>query len=173
MKQIFQSLKSGQTTLEDVPCPRVPAGQVLIRTQASLISPGTERMLLQFGKGNLVSKARQQPDKVRQVLDKVRTDGLLPTLEAVQAKLDHPIPLGYCNVGTVEAARRRRDGVRGRRSRGVKRLPRGDDRPSRSICAPTFPSEVSDDKAAFTVVAAIALAGRQAGRSRRSANASS
>ena len=158
MKQIFQSLRSGQTTLEEVPCPRVLPGHVLIQTRRSLISPGTERMLLDFGKGNLLSKARQQPDKVKQVLDKVRTDGLLPTLEAVQAKLDHLIPLGYCNVGTIVDI-----------GAGVTDFTIGDRvisngahaemivRPV-NLCA-HVPNGVSDDKAAFTVIGAIALQG--------------
>jgi hypothetical protein len=74
---------------------------VLIRTRASLVSAGTERMLVDFGKANLIDKARQQPDKVRMVVDKVKTDGLVPTLEAVRSKLDQPLPMGYCNVGSV------------------------------------------------------------------------
>ena len=158
MKQIFQSLKSGQTTLEDVPCPRVLPGHVLIQTRKSLISPGTERMLLDFGKGSLLSKARQQPDKVKQVLDKVRTDGLLPTLEAVQAKLDHLVPLGYCNVGTVVDVG---SGVTGFAA-GDRVISNGAHaemivRPA-NLCA-RVPDGVSDDKAAFTVVGAIALQG--------------
>src|SRR5690606_9632076 len=76
-------------------------GQVLIRTSRTLVSAGTERMLVDFGKAGLIGKARQQPDKVRQVLDKIGTDGLAATLEAVFAKLDRPLPLGYCNVGRV------------------------------------------------------------------------
>ena len=58
-------------------------------------------MLVDFGKANLLDKARQQPDKVRMVLDKIRTDGIAPTLEAVRSKLEQPLPMGYCNVGTV------------------------------------------------------------------------
>jgi len=79
MKQVLQNLKSGETVLEDVPCPRVAPGQILIRTTRSLVSAGTERMLVDFGKANMLDKARQQPDKVRMVLDKVKTDGLMPT----------------------------------------------------------------------------------------------
>ena len=75
MKQILQNLGNGVTTIEDVPAPGVRAGQLLIRTAASLVSAGTERMLVDFGRANLLDKARQQPDKVRMVLDKVRTDG--------------------------------------------------------------------------------------------------
>jgi len=104
MRQIVQNLKTGQTILEDVPAPGARPGHLLIRTSRSLVSAGTERMLVDFGKAGYLQKARQQPDKVRQVLQKIRTDGLGPTLEAVRAKLDQPIPLGYCNVGTVVQA---------------------------------------------------------------------
>ena len=99
MKQILQNLREGHTEVAEVPCPRVGHGALLLRTSCSLVSAGTERMLVEFGKANLIDKARQQPDKVRMVLDKVRTDGLAPTLEAVRNKLDQPLPLGYCNVG--------------------------------------------------------------------------
>ena len=101
MKQIIQDLKNGGTILEEVPVPQVKSGYVLIRTSRTLVSLGTERMLVEFGKANLIDKARQQPDKVKQVLDKMKTDGLMPTLEAVFNKLGQPLPLGYCNVGTV------------------------------------------------------------------------
>ncbi|WP_300971343.1 hypothetical protein [Thiocapsa sp.] len=101
MKQILQNLKDGSTELAEVPCPRVGRGAVLIRTTRSLISAGTERMLVDFGKANPLEKARQQPDKVRQVLEKVKTDGLVPTMEAVRNKLEQPLALGYCNVGVV------------------------------------------------------------------------
>ena len=85
----------------DVPAPLASPGQVLIQTRASLISAGTERMLVEFSNANLIQKARQQPDKVKQVLDKMKADGLAPTLEAVFRKLDEPLPLGYCNAGVV------------------------------------------------------------------------
>src|SRR5215831_1033565 len=101
MKQVLQSLKDGSTQLADVPSLRAASGQLLIHTSATLVSAGTERMLIEFGKANWLDKARQQPDKVRMVLEKVRTDGLAATLEAVQSKLDQPLALGYCNVGVV------------------------------------------------------------------------
>lgn len=104
MKQILQNIKTGDTELSELPIPGTRPGHILIRTQSSLISAGTERMLMDFGKANWIDKARQQPDKVRMVLDKVKTDGLLPTIDAVKSKLDQPLPLGYCNVGTVVQA---------------------------------------------------------------------
>lgn len=103
MKQIIQSFKTGETILEEVPAPQVKRGCLLIRTSKSLVSLGTERMLVEFGKSNYLQKAKQQPDKVKQVLDKIKTDGLKPTVEAVFNKLGEPIPLGYCNVGEVIA----------------------------------------------------------------------
>src|ERR1019366_7829424 len=88
MKQILQNLRTGETELAEVPCPGVSAGHLLICTSRSLVSAGTERMLVDFGKAGFIDKALQQPDKVRMVLDKVRTDGLMPTVEAVRNKLD-------------------------------------------------------------------------------------
>ncbi len=102
MKQLLQNLKTGHTELTDVPIPQASFGHLLINTAVSLISAGTERMLVDFGRASYLQKARQQPEKVRQVLDKVKTDGLLPTIDAVQSKLDQPIPLGYCNMGVVQ-----------------------------------------------------------------------
>jgi hypothetical protein len=101
MKQLLQNLKSGKTELVEQPMPRVKGGGVIIQTSASLISAGTERMLVEFGKAGLIGKAKSQPDKVRQVVDKIKTDGLATTINAVRSKLDQPLPLGYCNVGKI------------------------------------------------------------------------
>jgi predicted dehydrogenase/NADPH:quinone reductase-like Zn-dependent oxidoreductase len=131
---------------------------VLIRTRRSLISAGTERMLVEFSQANLLQKARQQPERVRQVLDKVRADGLLPTLETVFQRLDEPLPLGYCNAGVViEAGSEVADLSPGDRvaSNGphaqIVAVPR-------HLCA-RIPDSVTDDAAAFTVLGAIALQG--------------
>jgi len=101
MKQLFQNLKTGETTLEELPMPGIPSGHVQIQTVNSLISLGTERMLVSFSQAGLIDKARQQPEKVKMVLDKIRTDGLFPTIESVFSRLDEPLPLGYCNAGVV------------------------------------------------------------------------
>jgi predicted dehydrogenase/threonine dehydrogenase-like Zn-dependent dehydrogenase len=101
MKQIIQDLKSGDTILEEVPVPQVKSGYVLIKTHRTLVSLGTEKMLVNFGKANFIDKARQQPDKVKQVLQKIQSDGLKPTMETVFRKLGEPLPLGYCNAGEV------------------------------------------------------------------------
>lgn len=158
MKQIIQDLKSGATILEEVPVPQVKSGYVLVQTTRSLVSLGTERMLVEFGKANLIDKARQQPDKVKQVLDKIKTDGLQPTLEAVFNKLGQPLPLGYCNVGRVVAV-----------GRGVTEFKVGDRVASNGnhaefVCVPQnltakIPDNVSDEEAAFTVIGSIGLQG--------------
>ncbi len=158
MKQILQSLKTGATEVADVPCPAPARGQVLIRTSRTLVSAGTERMLVDFGKAGLIGKARQQPDKVRQVLDKIRTDGLAPTLEAVFNKLDQPLPLGYCNVGRIMDAG---PGVSGF-SAGERVVSNG--KHAEAVAVPVnlcacVPDAVPDDEAAFTVLGAIALQG--------------
>ena len=125
MKQIIQDIKSGRTVLEEVPVPQVRAGYVLVKTSRSLVSLGTERMLVEFGKANLIDKARQQPDKVKQVLDKIKTDGLQPTLEAVFNKLGQPLPLGILQCRTCGSCRERCRGVQGGRSGGLEREPCG------------------------------------------------
>lgn len=158
MKQILQSLKTGATEVATVPVPGVSRGQVLVSTSITLVSAGTERMLVEFGKAGWIDKARQQPDKVRMVLDKIKTDGLMPTVEAVFNKLDQPLPLGYCNVGRVakvgagETAFAVGDRVisNGKHAEVVS-VPF-------NLCA-KVPDSVSDDEAAFTVLGAIALQG--------------
>ena len=158
MKQVLQSLKDGRTKVADVPRPEVGRGQLLIASSRTLVSPGTERMLVDFGKAGLLGKARQQPDKLRLTLQKMRTDGLLPTIEAVVSKLDQPLPLGYCNVGVVLQC-----------GEGVSGFHVGDRVVSNgahaeivacaaNLCA-RVPDGVSDDDAAFTVLGAIALQG--------------
>lgn len=158
MKQILQDLGTGQTQLAHVPAPGAPARGLQIRTRCSLISAGTERMLVEFGRASWLDKARQQPAKVRQVLDKVRTDGLLPTIEAVRSKLDQPLPLGYCNVGVVLAVGSDAAGF-AVGDRVVSNGPHAEVvAVPRNLCA-KVPDSVDDDPAAFTVLAAIGLQG--------------
>ena len=104
MKQILQSYKSGELWLADVPAPLCKRGGVVVRTCASFVSAGTERMLVDFAKKSLVGKALQMPDQVRKVIRKMKTEGVLATLEKVQTKLDQPIPLGYSCAGVVAEA---------------------------------------------------------------------
>ena len=83
MKQILQDLSNGVTSLASVPAPKSSKGNVLIRTRSSLVSVGTERTLVDFGKAGWIDKARSQPDKVKMVLEKVKADGLSATYDAV------------------------------------------------------------------------------------------
>lgn len=158
MKQIIQSFRTGETILEDIPSPIVSKGQVLIQTTYSLVSLGTERMLVEFGRSNLISKARQQPEKVREVLDKIKTEGLMPTLEAVFNKLGEPLPLGYCNVGRVIAIG---EGVQGF-SIGDRVASNGQHAEVVSVpmnLVVRIPDNVSDVEATFTVIGSIGLQG--------------
>jgi len=158
MKQILQNLSDGTTELAELPCPQIRSGHLLIRTHNSLISLGTERMLVEFGRAGLIEKARQQPDKVRMVIDKIKTDGLMPTIDSVRSKLDKPLPMGYCNVGEVIAV-----------GSGVTGFAVGDRVASNGhhaeiVCVPKnlcakVAENVSDEAAAFTVVSSIALQG--------------
>lgn len=158
MKQILQDLSDGTTEIVECPAPVVRPGQVLIDTSVSLISAGTERMLVDFGKAGLIAKARQQPEKVGQVLQKVRTDGLFTTVDAVRSKLGQPIPLGYCNVGVVRDAGNGANGFRAG-DRVVSNGPHADVvSVPKNLCA-RIPDGVSDEAAAFTVVGAIGLQG--------------
>jgi predicted dehydrogenase/threonine dehydrogenase-like Zn-dependent dehydrogenase len=158
MKQILQSFKTGATTLEEIPRPVAKPGFVLIQTTRSLVSLGTERMLVEFGKSSLISKARQQPERVLQVLDKIKSDGLIPTLETVFSKLEQPLPLGYCNVGKVIAI-----------GQDVSEFSIGDRVASNGQHAEfvnipknlvaKVPDNVTDEEAAFTVIGSIGLQG--------------
>ena len=158
MKQVLQHLGSGKTEVVEVPAPQAGPHACVIQTRASLISAGTERMLVEFSQASLIRKARQQPEKVRQVLDKIRTEGVLPTLDRVFRKLDEPLPLGYCNAGEVIEV-----------GPGVTGLKVGDRVVSngrhaeivsvpQTLCA-QIPDDVGDEAAAFTVLGAIGLQG--------------
>jgi len=156
MKQIIQHLNTGETLLEEVPAPAIQKGCVLIKTKCSLISPGTEKMLIEFSKYNLLSKARNNPERVKQVLDKIKSDGIIPTLEAVFKKLDQPLPLGYCNAGEVIAI-----------ADDITEFKVGDRVISNGghaefVCIPKnlvakIPDNVEYEEAVFTVIAAIGL----------------
>ena len=156
--QVVQHLRSGSVELLQLPSGAPGPREVLVRTSRSLLSAGTERTLLEFGRAGLIGKARQQPERVRLLLDRLRTDGISPVLEAAFSKLDEPLPLGYANVGTIEAV-----------GSAVQEFRPGDRvasnaphaswaRVSANLCA-RIPAQVSDDAAAFVVPAAIGLQG--------------
>lgn len=158
MKQILQDMAKGGSTIVEAPAPQVTKNNVVINTTTTLISAGTERMLVDFGKANLIDKARAQPDKVKMVLEKVQTDGLMTTVDAVKSKLAQPLPLGYCNVGVVESAGIGAESFKAG-DRVVSNGPHADVvRVAKNLVA-KIPSNVSDEEAAFTVVASIGLQG--------------
>ena len=158
MKQILQDMSSGLTAVVECPAPALSSNSLKIVTNVSLISAGTERMLVGFGKASYIDKARQQPEKVKMVLDKVVTDGLITTFDAVRSKLSKPLPLGYSNVGVIQEI-----------SLKTSKFKVGDRVVSngahadvvavkKNLCA-KIPDEVDDESAVFTVVGSIGLQG--------------
>jgi predicted dehydrogenase/threonine dehydrogenase-like Zn-dependent dehydrogenase len=158
LKQIIQNLKTGKVEVASIPIPTGNDGQLLIKTNRTLISAGTERMLVEFGKAGWIEKARMQPDKVRMVLNKIKTDGLQATVDTVLSKLDQPLSLGYCNVGEVVEVGKGVPGI----DVGVRVVSNGKHaevvRVPMNLCA-KVPDKVSDDEAAFAVLASVALQG--------------
>ncbi|PWK50880.1 bi-domain-containing oxidoreductase [Pleionea mediterranea] len=156
MRQIFQDLKNGEMQLKEIPYPQVKCGNVNIKTTKTLVSIGTERMLVDFGKAGWIEKARSQPDKVKMVLEKAKTDGIAATYDAVKSKLDQPLPLGYCNVGTVL------DGSDTGFEKGTRVVSNGNHaevvRVPKNLVA-AIPEGVDDESASFTVLGAIAMQG--------------
>lgn len=163
MKQIIQSAKSGKLSLKEVPDPRVRSGHLLVETRASLISAGTERMVIDFAKKSLTAKAKARPDLVRKVLDKARRDGILATFKAVMARLDEPLPLGYSAAGTVSVVGTGLEGVfrPGQRvaMAGAGLANHAEMNVVPRNLAAAIPDDVPDEQAAFGTVGAISLAG--------------
>jgi len=154
MKQLLQSLKDGTTELATVPAPKLSINQVRVQTKTSLVSAGTERMLVEFGKGNLVQKARSQPDKVEMVPEKANTDGVSAAFDAVRSELDQPVALGCCNVGRVIEVGNAIERI----DVGERVVPNGNTAEvvsmSKNLCA-HIPDCVSVKAAAFTVLGVV------------------
>lgn len=158
MKQILQDMAKGGTSVTEAPAPQVANNLLIVNTRVSLISAGTERMLVGFGKASYLEKACQQPDKVKMVFEKVATDGFMATVDAVKSKLAQPLPLGYCNVGVVAEVGA---GVNGFNpgDRVVSNGPHADVvRVPKNLCA-LIPQTIDDESASFVVVASIGLQG--------------
>src|SRR5579872_4580358 len=167
MKQLFQSVRTGEVCLTEIPPPQLTSGAVLVRNYASVLSAGTERNLAEFAGKNILQKAAARPDLMKQVLNKARREGLASAFDAVQSRLNEPAPLGYSSAGVVLEV-----------GEGVSDIRRGD----RVACAGygyachaevvSVPQllvakipyrrhgvEVSFEEAAFTTLGAIALHG--------------
>lgn len=158
MKQILQNANSGKTILADAPIPNCPPGNVLIQTSKTLISTGTERMVVAFSQANLLEKARQQPHRVKQVLSKIRNEGIVSAFKTVKTALDQYIALGYCNVGTVIEIAQDVTGLKP----GDRVVSNGHHAEFVSVkrnLVAKIPDSVSDQQACFTVIGAIALQG--------------
>ena len=113
MLQVVQEVRSGKTGVREIPDPVAVHGQVVVATVASLVSAGTERYVVELARKSLLGKARERPDHVRRVLQKVRQEGVLMTAQQVMAKLDEPMPLGYSSAGVVlECGRGVQDSVK-------------------------------------------------------------
>jgi len=162
MKQLLQNIHNGVTEVVEVPIPQLQAGMALVHTRASLVSAGTERMLVEFAGKSLVGKALSRPDLVRQLMDKAHREGVLTTIEAAFNRLDQPMPLGYSSSGVIEAV-----------GEGLQGFKVGD----RVACAgggyavhaeyalvprnllASLPDSIDFEAAAFTTLGAIALHG--------------
>lgn len=158
MKQILQSLENGKVSILEAPAPCISSTSLLIDTTTTLISSGTERMLVDFGKASYLQKARSQPEKVKMVLEKIKTDGFISTLESVRSKLQQPFHPGYCHVGVVQEVGGGCDGFKVG-DRVVSNGPHADIvRVEENLCV-RIPDLVDDEAAVFTVLASIGLQG--------------
>lgn len=165
MKQIAQRMRDGQMQVLDVPLPELGDSEILVRSEASLVSAGTERAKVTVARDSLIGKARRRPDQARKVIEKARRDGVRETVQAVRRQLDELAPLGYCVAGRVE-----RVGALVRDLNPGDRVACGGEGAGHAemIVVPTnlgvrVPDEVSIEAAAFTTLGAIALHGfRQA-----------
>lgn len=162
MKQLLQNVKNGNTSVEEVPVPSPREGMALVRISASLVSAGTERMIVEFAEKNLVGKARSRPDLVKQVIDKARREGIVPTLQAAFNRLDQPMTLGYSSAGTITALGRNMPGFKvGQRvaCAGAGYAVHAEyNIVPRNLLTP-IPKNVDYESAAFTTLGSIALQG--------------
>ena len=162
MKQILQNQRTGELKVADVPIPVLQRGRVLVRTAASLVSAGTERMSLQLAQKSLLGKARERPDLVKQVVQKYKTEGLVSTVNAVRAKLETNKSLGYSAAGIVMEVGQEVTGLRA----GDRVACAGADFAShaemlsvpQNLCV-RLPEEVGFEAGAFGTLGAIALQG--------------
>lgn len=162
MKQIVQPLAGGPVEVLDVPRPVPGATEVLVRTVASVISPGTERAVTALAQSSLLTKARARPDLVRQVMRKARADGFAATRQAVRSRLAQDLPLGYSAAGIVLEAGAAVTGVRAGQlvaTGGAGQANHAEYQAVPGLLCATVPDGVAAGDAAFTTIAAIALHG--------------
>ena len=162
MKQLLQNIKTGKSSVEDVPTPTPREGQALVKVEATLVSAGTERMIVEFAQKGLLGKARSRPDQVKQVLDKAKREGVLPAVQAAFNRLDQPMALGYSSAGTVVALGKNTSGLKvGQRvaCAGANYAVHAEyNVVPRNLITP-LPKNVDFESAAFTTLGAIAMQG--------------
>ncbi|MBK9208228.1 MAG: zinc-binding alcohol dehydrogenase [Anaerolineales bacterium] len=162
MKQLLQNIKNGNTIIEDVPVPTPREGQALVKVSASLVSAGTERMVVEFAEKSYLGKARSRPDLVKQTLDKAKREGIMPTVNAVFNRLDQPMALGYSTAGTIVALGKNMQGFKvGQRvacAGGGYATHAEYNVVPRNLLTP-LPKNVDFESAAFTTLGAISLHG--------------
>jgi predicted dehydrogenase/threonine dehydrogenase-like Zn-dependent dehydrogenase len=162
MKQLLQHIKNGQTVIEEIPVPTPREGQALVKVSASLVSAGTERMVVEFAEKSYLGKARSRPDLVKQTLDKAKREGVMPTVQAVFNRLDQPMALGYSSAGTIVALGKNMQGFKvGQRvacAGGGYATHAEYNVVPRNLLTP-LPKNVDFESAAFTTLGAIALHG--------------
>jgi len=162
MKQLLQNMHTGETIIEEVPVPNPQKGEALVRTAASLVSAGTERMVVEFAEKSLIGKARSRPDLVRQVLNKAQREGIASTIETAFNRLDQPMPLGYSSAGTIVALGESLYGFHS--GQRVACAGGGYAVHAEYACVPRnlltpLPDQVDFESAAFTTLGAVALHG--------------
>jgi predicted dehydrogenase/threonine dehydrogenase-like Zn-dependent dehydrogenase len=162
MKQLLQHIKNGKTVIEDIPIPTPREGMALVKISASLVSAGTERMVVEFAEKGYLGKARSRPDLVKQTLDKAKREGVMPTVAAVFNRLDQPMALGYSSAGTIIALGKNMQGFKvGQRvacAGGGFAVHAEYNVVPRNLLTP-LPKNVDFESAAFTTLGAIALHG--------------
>tara|TARA_Y100000768_G_scaffold302854_1_gene236751 strand:- start:11707 stop:13839 length:2133 start_codon:yes stop_codon:yes gene_type:complete len=158
MKQLIHSYSDGKIIAEELPVPQCDDNGVLIESICSLISSGTEKMLLDFGKSSVFGKIKKQPDRAKEVISKIKNDGIIPTIDAVNNKLNTTNQIGYCSVGRViEIGKNIKDMSIG--DRVISNGPHAEYvSVPRNLCA-KIPENVTDDSAVFCVIGSIALQG--------------
>ena len=159
VRQLVQSIRSGELSLSEIPVPSPSPTQVLVATTRSVVSPGTERAVNELASASLLQKAKARPDLVRQVITKAKTDGIRRTSDAVRSKLDDIMPLGYSGAGVAVEVGEYVEGIRPGMRVATGGAGHGDYQLSTGLLTVPIPDEVSDENAAFATVASIALHG--------------